>query len=135
MCLYFANGKRAIQTDLRGIKASQLMNQTCLATLIRLLQFSKNCCKKQRGVLLFETKSVHVARFTGHSLRSWRYCVGARLKFWRRSRVPKKDQKKGVGTRLLKYRLPENPGILNSPHTSVRGNGLVEGHTYVNHVR
>ena len=21
---------------------------------------------------------------------SWRYCVGARLKFWRRSRVPKK---------------------------------------------
>ena len=21
-----------------------------------------------------------------HSLRSWRYCVGARLKFWRRSR-------------------------------------------------
>ena len=35
-------------------------------------------------------------------------------------------QKKGVGTRRLKYRLPENPGILNSPHTSVRGNGLVE---------
>ena len=34
-------------------------------------------------------------------------------------------QKKGVGTRRLKYRLPENPGILNSPHTSVRGNGLV----------
>ena len=33
-------------------------------------------------------------------------------------------QKKGVGTRRLKYRLPENPGILNSPHTSVRGNGL-----------
>ena len=24
------------------------------------------------------------------SLRSWRYCVGAKLKFWRRSRVPKK---------------------------------------------
>ena len=44
-------------------------------------------------------------------------------------------QKKGVGTRRLKYRLPENPGILNSPHTSVRRNGLVEGHTYVNHVR
>ena len=44
-------------------------------------------------------------------------------------------QKKGVGTRRLKYRLPENPGILNSPHTSVRRNGLVEGHTYVSHVR
>ena len=44
-------------------------------------------------------------------------------------------QKKGVGTRRLKYRLPENPGILNSPHTRVRGNGLVEGHTYVIHVR
>ena len=26
------------------------------------------------------------------SLRSWRYCVGARLKFWRRSRVPKKRE-------------------------------------------
>ena len=26
------------------------------------------------------------------SLRSWRYCVGARLKFWRRSRVPKKKE-------------------------------------------
>ena len=36
-----------------------IMNQTCLAKLIRLLKFSKNCCKKQRGVLLFETKSVH----------------------------------------------------------------------------
>ena len=27
------------------------------------------------------------------SLRSWRYCVGARLKFWRRSRVPKKESR------------------------------------------
>ena len=31
-------------------------------------------------------------------------------------------QKEGVGMRWLKYCLPENPGILNSPHTSVRGN-------------
>ena len=34
---------------------------------------------------------------TNFSLRSWRYCVGARLKFWRRSR----DPRKGVGT--LRY--------------------------------
>ena len=27
------------------------------------------------------------------SLRSWRYCVGARLKFWRQSRVPKKGSR------------------------------------------
>ena len=27
------------------------------------------------------------------SLRSWRYCVCARLKFWRRSRVPKKGSR------------------------------------------
>ena len=27
------------------------------------------------------------------SLRSWRHCVGARLKFWRRSRVPKKGSR------------------------------------------
>ena len=57
--------------------------------------------------------------------------MGARLKFWRRSRVPKK----GSRAKRLKYHLPENPGILNSPHTGVRRNGLVEGHTYVNHVR
>ena len=30
------------------------------------------------------------------SLRSWRYCVGARLKFWRRSRVPKKGSRDGA---------------------------------------
>ena len=30
---------------------------------------------------------------TADSLRSWRYCVGARLKFWRRSRVPKKGSR------------------------------------------
>ena len=33
------------------------------------------------------------------------------------------------------HKLANLPGILNSPHTGVRGNGLVEGHTYVNHVR
>ena len=27
------------------------------------------------------------------SLRSWRYCVGARLTFWRWSRVPKKGSR------------------------------------------
>ena len=27
------------------------------------------------------------------SLRSWRYCVGAGFKFWRRSRVPKKGRR------------------------------------------
>ena len=56
--------------------------------------------------------------------------MGARLKFWRRSRVPKK----GTGDEAVEIPLPENPGILNSPHTSVRRNGLVEDHTYVNHV-
>ena len=44
-------------------------------------------------------------------------------------------QKKGVGMKWLKYRLPENLGILNNPHTSVQRNGLVEGYAYVNHVR
>ena len=33
------------------------------------------------------------------SLRGWRYCLGARLKLWRRSR----DPKKGVGTRRLNF--------------------------------
>ena len=31
-----------------------------------------------------------------NSLRSWRYCVGARLKIWRRSRVPKKGSRDEV---------------------------------------
>ena len=53
------------------------------------------------------------------------------LKFSRRSR----DPKKGVGLRRLKYRLPENPGILSGPLTSVRRNGLVKGYTFVNHSR
>ena len=50
------------------------------------------------------------------SLRSWRYSVIKGLAAEPRSK------KKGVGTRRLKYRLPENLGILNSPHTSVGGN-------------
>ena len=40
-------------------------------------------------------------RVSHASLRSWRYCVGARLKFWRRSRVPKKrsrDEAVEIGT-------------------------------------
>ena len=73
------------------------------------------------------TKTFHAVVVQNNSLRSWRYCVGARCGAVFR--------KKGVGTRRLKYRLPENPGTLNSPHTSARRNGLVEGHTYVNHVR
>ena len=43
-----------------------------------------------------EHNSVKDAREKGKlsiSLRSWRYCVGARLKFWRRSRVPKKGSR------------------------------------------
>ena len=57
--------------------------------------------------------------------------MGARLKFWRRSRVPKKARM----DEAVEIPPARKPGILNSPHTSVRGNGLVEGHTYVNHVR
>ena len=32
-------------------------------------------------------------------------------------------------------RMATSTSILNSPHTSVLGNGLVEGHTYVSHVK
>ena len=57
--------------------------------------------------------------------------MGARLTCWRRSCVPKK------GSRDKAVEIPpaRDPGILNSRHTSVRRNGLVEGHTYVNRVR
>ena len=37
------------------------------------------------------TGSFHISLLS--SLRNWRYCVGARLKFWRRSRVPKKGSR------------------------------------------
>ena len=37
------------------------------------------------------------------SLPSWRYCVGARLKFWRRSRVPKKGSRDEAGQISLDY--------------------------------
>ena len=40
-----------------------------------------------------------------NSLRSWRYCVGARLKFWQRSRVPNKGSKdEAAETRLYLQR-------------------------------
>ena len=39
-------------------------NQTCLAT-IRLLQVGKKVVKESRVVLLFATKPLYVARFTG----------------------------------------------------------------------
>ena len=39
-------------------------SQSCFAT-IRFLQVVSSCCSKQRVVLLFATKSVQVARFTG----------------------------------------------------------------------
>ena len=124
MCLYFANGKRATQTDLWGIKASPLMNlacsrrsdsgercevkrsakkikssppllftafftlhrsplserleqvimnQTCLAKLNRLGCWSfRKIVAKSRGEFysLKQNLYMHVARFTGHSLRA-----------------------------------------------------------------
>ena len=50
--------------------------------------------------------------------------MGARLKFWWRSRVPKKRSRDEA---------VEIPPARK--HTSVRKDALVEGHTYVNHVR
>ena len=43
-----------------------------------------------------------------YSLRSWRYCLGARLKFWRRSHNPKK----GVGDEA--FEIPISPGLRHS---------------------
>ena len=85
------------------------------------LKSYQNCQDTDRLVLILKS-SLTVACAVGGI--AW-------LKFWRRSC----DLKKGVGTRHLKYRPPENPSILNSPHTSVQGNWLVAGYTYVNHSR
>ena len=72
-----------------------------LCYLHLLLAFSAVICMFLRGNLL-SRKPLHRRGFffvlvspiwwalrECTSLRSWRYCVGARLKFWRRSRVPK----------------------------------------------
>ena len=51
--------------------------------MLRLLEtFEKEVKSKENGN--------ETANATAISLRSWRYCVGARVKFWRRNRVPKK---------------------------------------------
>ena len=48
------------------------------------------------------------------SLRSWRYCVGARLKFWWRSRVPKK------GSRSEAVFLAASPHVTAPPSNFTR---------------
>ena len=61
-----------------------------------LAQKNKAAPKK---ILLFVTQyhpalpNLKDTRMRKCSLRSWRYCVGARFKFWRRSRVPKKGSR------------------------------------------
>ena len=53
-------------------------NQTCLAT-IRLLQVAKSCGRKWGEVLLFATKSVQVARFTGQGKLVWQQVTKCRV--------------------------------------------------------
>ena len=85
------------------------MNQTCLATLIRLLQFSKNCCKKQRGVLLFPGQGKR--QFGSKWLNS--HCV------WRDSSVILCDVWTWVVKRTIlekengNKRLSPNPSVTN----------------------
>ena len=50
------------------------------------------------------------------SLRSWRYCVDARLKFWRRSRVPKKGSREeavGISRGFIRYFQDKNRPFLD----------------------
>ena len=49
------------------------------------------------------------------SLLSWRYCVGARLKFWRRSRVPKKGSRDDYSTILQRLRRQISPDYYTIP--------------------
>ena len=57
--------------------------------------------KGAAGILYIGPKIAHkgahnliqVGSYIFGSLLSWRYCVGARIKFWRRSRVPKKGSR------------------------------------------
>ena len=49
--------------------------------------------QSRKGRLLYSLKNMINYQLVSTSLRSWRYCVGARLKFRRRSRVPKKGSR------------------------------------------
>ena len=55
-----------------------------------LINHVKTVCKVSRG-----RPTLQFIFFVVSSLRSWRYCVGTRLKFWRRSRVAKKGSRDG----------------------------------------
>ena len=54
-------------------------------------------------------------RTISHSLRSWRYCVGARLTFWRRSRVAKKGSRDEAVEISLDYITTAPPPNLTRP--------------------
>ena len=60
------------------------------------------------------------------SLRSWRYCLGARFKFWRQSR----DPQKGVGTRRSRgFRRQISRDYYTIPPTTSRKTGSAPGYT------
>ena len=49
--------------------------------------------ERHEGLEVRDAEVVEGMRGWRVSLRSWQYCEGARLKFWRRSRVPKKGSR------------------------------------------
>ena len=61
------------------------------------------------------------------SLRSWRYCVGARLKFWRRSRVPKKGTGDDYSTILQRLRRQISPDYYTIPPATQASLGYDKG--------
>ena len=61
------------------------------------------------------------------SLRSWRYCVGARLKFWWRSHVPKKGSRDDYSTILQRLRRQISPDYYTIPPATQASLGYDKG--------
>ena len=61
------------------------------------------------------------------SLRRWRYCKRTRNKVLAAEPTSERRSREENGRGTLKYRLHENHGFLNSPHTSVRENRIGRG--------
>ena len=83
-------------------------------------EFSESCRKilnfpnPAGKILNFPNLAGKILNFPNLSLRGWRYCVGARLKFWRRSRVPKK------GSRDEAVFLAASPQVTAPPSNLIR---------------
>ena len=66
LLIAYFSGKSKVKPGNKNVQRVRFTShfQICIQQQFRLLQDAKICCGKQRVVLLFATKSLHVARFS-----------------------------------------------------------------------